>query len=165
MNFEELYDKYFSRVYNYIRYRVIAADMADDIVSLIFEKILAKQATFDPAKANIEVWIFTIARNTLMDHFRRQQVRGFLSISDMEDEIKDTESVEGAAENRDLGEKVLKAVARLTDKEKEIIALKFTMNMTNRVISDITGLGESNVGVILHRAMQKLKDLMGPEIL
>ncbi|MEI7529548.1 MAG: sigma-70 family RNA polymerase sigma factor [Elusimicrobiota bacterium] len=163
MSFEELYDKYFSRVYNYIRYRVIAPDMADDIVSLVFEKVLDKYAAFDPAKANIEVWLFTIARNTLMDHYRRAKIRGCLSISDMEETIQSPESVEKEVETKDLGERVLKAVARLSDKEREIIVLKFTMDMTNRDIAETMGLSESNIGVILFRAMKQLKELMRTE--
>ena len=59
--------------------------------------------------------------------------------------------------------RVLKAMTRLSDKERELIALKFTMNMTNRAIAETTGLGESNVGVILFRAMKTLKGLLGPE--
>ena len=163
MSFEELYDKYFSRIYNFILYRVLSPDMADDIVSLVFEKILDKYDAFDPAKANIEVWIFTIARNTLMDHFRRQKIRGYLSTSDMEDCIKSPESVEKTVENKDLGDRVLKAVAQLSEKERELIALKFTADMTNRAIAETTGLGESNVGVILYRAMHTLKGLLGQE--
>lgn len=165
MSFEELYDKYFSRVYNFILYRVISPDMADDIVSRVFEKILDKNAAFDPARANIEVWIFTIARNTLMDHYRRQKIRGYLSISGMEDCIKSPESVEKNAESKDLGDRLLKALAQIPEKERDIIALKFTADMTNRAIAEITGLGESNVGVMLFRAMRALKKLIGPEAL
>ncbi|MBU2572761.1 MAG: sigma-70 family RNA polymerase sigma factor [Elusimicrobia bacterium] len=166
MSFEELYEKYFSRIYSYILYRVISPDLADDMVSLVFEKILDKYAGFDPAKAVIiEAWIFAIARNTLNDHFRRKKILTWLSMSGMEDHIKSGESVENDAEKHELAGKVLKAVEQLSNQEREIIALKFTLAMTNRAIADTTGLGESNVGVILFRAMRKLKELLGPEAL
>lgn len=165
MRFEDLYDRYFGRIYNFILYRVISPDMADDIVSQVFEKILDKYASFDPAKADVEVWIFTIARNTLMDHFRRQKIRGSLSTSGMEEYIPSRESVEKEVESKDLGDRVLKALSRLSDKEREIVALKFTLEMPNRIISENTGLSESNVGVILFRAMKTLKALIGPEAL
>ncbi len=166
MSFEELYDKYFGRVYSYILYRVISSDVADDIVSLIFEKILHKHSSFDPAKATIiEAWIFTIARNTLSDYFRRKKILNWLSMSGMEDHIKSGESVENNAEKHEMADKVLKAVEQLSNQEREIIALKFTMDMTNRAIAGEMTLSESNVGVILFRAMRKLKELIGPEAL
>lgn len=166
MSFEELYDKYFSRVYSYILYRVVSPDIADDIVSLVFEKILDKYASYDPAKATIiEAWIFTIARNTLNDYFRRKKILSWLSLSGMEDNIKSEESLENNAEKNEMADKVLNAVEQLSDQEREIIALKFTMDMTNRAIAAEMTLGESNVGVILFRAMRKLKELIGPEAL
>ena len=62
MSFEELYDKYFSRIYNYILYRVSSPDMADDIVSRVFEKILDKYDDFDPAKADTYLASFAIKK-------------------------------------------------------------------------------------------------------
>jgi RNA polymerase sigma-70 factor (ECF subfamily) len=166
MSFEELYDKYFGRVYNYILYRVISPDIADDMVSLVFEKILHKYSSFDPAKATIaEAWIFAIARNTLNDYFRRKKILNWLSMSGMEDHIESGESLESDAEKHEVTAKVLKAVEQLSNPEREIIALKFTMDMTNRAIAGEMGLSESNVGVILFRAMRKIKELMEPEIL
>lgn len=163
MEFEELYERYFARVHNYIRYRVISLDAADDIVSAVFEKVLDKYGSFDPAKANIEVWLFTIARNTLNDHFRRRKVRGWLSISDREEDIPSGETPEEEARrNEDCG-RVLKAMSGLADQEREIVALRFTLGMGNNDIAALTGLSESNVGVIIFRALKKLKGILGPE--
>jgi RNA polymerase sigma-70 factor (ECF subfamily) len=163
MSFEEVYDKYFARIYNYIRYRVIERDAADDLVSAVFEKVLDKYGSFDPAKAPLEPWLFAIARNTLNDHFRRRKVRGWLSITDREENIASAESVEGAAQKSETDALLLAAVARLEDQERELIAMKFTLGLNNREIAGQTGLGESNVGVILFRAMKKLRELLGPE--
>jgi len=163
MEFEELYEKYFARVHNYIRYRVISLDAADDIVSSVFEKVLDGYADFDPARAPVEAWLFAIARNTLNDYFRRRKVRGWFSISDKEENIASGESVEREALKNEDGARVLGALARLSDQERELIAMRFTFNMSVRAIAAETGLSESNVGVIFFRAMKKLKELVGPE--
>jgi RNA polymerase sigma-70 factor (ECF subfamily) len=163
MSFEEVYDGYFARIYNYIRYRVIDRGATDDLVSAVFEKVLDKYDSFDPARAPLEPWLFAIARNTLNDHFRRRKVRGSLSITDREENIASAESVEGAAQKSETDALLLAAVARLEDQERELIAMKFTLGMTNRDIAAQAGLGESNVGVILFRAMKKLRELLGPE--
>ena len=163
MNFEEVYDKYFPRIYNYIRYRVLARDAGDDLVSAVFEKVLDKFASFDPEKAPLEPWLFAIARNTLNDYYRRRKVRGWFSITDREENIASDESVEGAAERSEENAQLLAALKGLTEQERELIAMKFTLEQTNRDIAAQIGLGESNVGVILFRAMKKLKEALGPE--
>ena len=80
-----------------------------------------------------------------------------------EDDIVSAESVEGSACRNEANALLLSALAELTDIERELIAMKFTLDMTNRDIAAGTGLGESNVGVILFRAMRKLREILGPE--
>jgi len=165
MSFEELYDKYFARIYNYLRYRLIEREAADDLVSVVFEKVLDKYDSFDPARYGLEPWLFAIARNTLNDYFRRRKVRGWLSIAGREENIASAESVEGAAQRSEENALLLGALAGLSEQERELIAMKFTLEMTNRDIAAETGLGESNVAVILFRAMKKLREILGAESL
>ena len=165
MSFEELYDKYYARIYNYLRYRLIDRGAADDLVSVVFEKVLHKYDSFDPARYGLEPWLFAIARNTLNDYFRRRKVRGWFTISGREEDIAGAGSAEDAAERSEENAMLLAALARLTEQERELIAMKFTLEMTNRDIAAETGLGESNVAVILFRAMKKLRELLGPESL
>lgn len=165
MSFEELYDKYFARIYNYLRYRLIERAAADDLVQVVFEKVLDKYDSFDPGRHGLEPWLFAIARNTLNDYFRRKKVRGWLTISDREESLASADSVEGAAQRSEENALLLAALARLSEVERELVAMKFTLEMTNRDIAAETGLGESNVAVILFRAMKKLRGILGPESL
>ncbi len=164
MQFEEVYDRYFDRIYNYIRYRVFARDAADDLVSEVFEKVLDKFDSFDPAVAPLEPWLYAIARNTLTDYFRRRAARGTLSITEREENISSGESVEGAALKGEENARLLAAVSQLSEAERELIAMKFSLGLNNREIAAQTGLGESNVGVTLFRAMGKLRDKLGKDI-
>jgi RNA polymerase sigma-70 factor (ECF subfamily) len=163
MDFEEVYDKYFARIYNYIRYRVLARDAADDLVAVVFEKVLGKFDSFDPARAPLEPWLFAIARNTLNDYFRRRKILAWLPLGDREESLASGESVEGAAQKSEENARLLAALAKLSGQERELIAMKFTLGQTNREIAAQTSLGESNVGIILFRAMKKLKAELGPE--
>ncbi len=162
MGFEELYDKYFQRVYNYVRYRVLARDAADDLVSAVFEKVLDKFGAFDRGKP-VEPWLFAIARNTLSDYYRRRAVRGGLSIDGYEERIASGESVEREAERNEENALLLAAMSGLSESERELIALKYALGLSAREMAEQTGLTESNVGVTLFRAMRKLRDRLGPE--
>jgi RNA polymerase sigma-70 factor (ECF subfamily) len=63
---------------------------------------------------------------------------------------------EAAEHDADLA-KLGRLTAQLTERERELIALKYGGDISNRLIAKLTGLSESNVGVILHRAVQTLK--------
>jgi len=135
MSFEELYDKYFARIYNYLRYRLIARDAADDLAEAVFEKVLDKYGTFDPGRHGLEPWLFAIARNTLNDYFRRKKVRGWLTLGGREESLVSPESVEGAAQRSEENALLLAALARLPEQERDLIAMKFTLEMNNREIA------------------------------
>ncbi len=66
--FADLYDHYFPRVYNYIRYHVRDAETADDITAQVFERALIKISSYRPERASFADWLFAIARNAVRDH-------------------------------------------------------------------------------------------------
>ena len=60
--FAALYDHYFSRVYNYVRYRLQDADASDDVTAQVFERALNNIGSYRPDKAPFSAWLFAIAR-------------------------------------------------------------------------------------------------------
>ncbi|MHB8158863.1 MAG: RNA polymerase sigma factor, partial [Desulfocucumaceae bacterium] len=71
--FEELFDHYFPRVYNYVRCRVGNSDVADDLTSHILERIYFKLDTYRPEYGIFAPWLFTIAQYTVTDYYRKQK--------------------------------------------------------------------------------------------
>lgn len=158
--FERVYEFYFARVYNYARYRVLDADTADDLTSEIFETVLAKLHSYDPKRGPFAPWLFGIARNTVNYHLRRQKFRQWLSLEHFQHLAgKEPAPVDLAIKN-ETHRQLLEAVSQLDGRERELIALKFTAGLTNRMISDVTGLKESHVAVVLHRAVKRIRTLM-----
>lgn len=155
--FAALYDHYFSRVYNYARYRLPDAETADDVTAQIFERVLLHIDSYRPEKAPFAAWLFAIARNAVNDCLRRQQRQRWLSL-DLLGHWRSAEPQPGdiVAEN-ELQAELLAAVAHLSSRERDLIGLKFAAGLTNRRIAELTGLSESNVGIILYRAMQRLR--------
>jgi RNA polymerase sigma-70 factor (ECF subfamily) len=155
--FAAVYDHYFSRVYNYARYRVIDPIAADDLTSEVFERVLSKLHTYRPDRGPFAAWLFGIARNTVNGWLRRQRRRQWLSLDAIRDRPgTDPDPGELAARSESHRE-LLEAVRRLPDRDRELIALKFTSGLTNRAIAAITGLKENHVAVILHRAVQRIR--------
>jgi RNA polymerase sigma-70 factor (ECF subfamily) len=78
--FGALYDRYFPRVYNYVRFRVPNAAAADDLTATIFVRALDRLHTYCPDKAPFGAWLFRIAHNAVVDHYRARGRRAAVSL-------------------------------------------------------------------------------------
>jgi RNA polymerase sigma-70 factor (ECF subfamily) len=155
--FAALYDHYFSRVYNYVRYRLQDADTADDITAQVFERALSSLGSYRPEKAPFSAWLFAIARNAINDYLRLQKRRRWLSLELLGNWSSSEPQPGDIVSDHELQDELLAAVARLGSRERDLIGLKFAGGLTNRRIAELTGLSENNVGIILYRAMQRLR--------
>ena len=77
-SFAVLYEQFMPKVYRYISFRIRDENMAQDLTSTVFEKALTKFSGFNPQKASFSTWIFTIARNTVIDHYRTYKKNEYL---------------------------------------------------------------------------------------
>ncbi len=157
-SFGQMYDAYFSRIYGYIRMRVGDAATADDITGAVFEKALLKMSSYDPQEGDFAPWLFGIARNAVNDHYRRLSLWKFTGLDlfeNMAGKDPSPDKIAGANEDR---EKLLSALAQLDKRERDILAMKFASGMKNRDIATATGLGESNIAVIIFRALKQLNE-------
>lgn len=158
--FTELYNNYFPRIYNYVHYRISDFHAADDIISQIFEKVFFRFNYYQSEKASFSTWLFTIARNTIIDYYRCQTRTHFTSM-EITSELIDSEPDPGdIVAFNEIQQKLVKALSSLTQRERDIIALKFWSGVSNRDIARLTGISESNTGVILYRAMQRLRIIL-----
>ena len=158
--FENAYEKYFSSIYNYVRYRIWDPAVTDDLTSITFHKALDRFPSFDPSRAAFSTWLFAIARNTVNDHLRAKRRRKILLFGwwlERANEEPDPESVLIVNEQRD---QLLGAIALLSERERDFLGLKYAGGKTNRAIAAMTGQSESNVGVVVHRAISKLRSRM-----
>ena len=71
IDLDRIYTEYSGKVMGYIRARIRSSAEAEDLHSEVFEKVLKKIGEFDPSKASLNTWIFTITRNTVIDYFRK----------------------------------------------------------------------------------------------
>ncbi len=159
-NFTEFYNEYFPRIYNYVYYRVNDPHDADDITSLIFFKLFEKRSYYNSDKAPIFAWVFSIARNTVTDYYRQRARCTATSLEIAEDLIDSGLTPDEIVASNEMRRHLHKALASLSDRERDIIALKFWSGITNREIAKIIGLSESNIGVTLYRAMRRLRHIM-----
>lgn len=153
-DFEALYQTELPRVYNFFRYRVGDGALAEDLTSETFEKAWRGRDRYRKDLAAFSTWLFAIARRVAVDYYRRQRVD--VSLDDVA-EWPTHELTEDVAQQQADFERLSVLLARFEDRDRELVALKYGAGLTNRTIAGLTGLSESNVGTILHRAVQKLR--------
>ncbi len=159
MDFANLYRQLFKPVFAYVLCRVGDRPLAEDLCAAAWRKAYEKQHLFNAEKGTFRQWIFSIARNEINMHRRLYYVRKFLSLAGWEQERQPVPLPEREEDNARL----LQAVMRLNARERELVALKFYSGLNNRQIAAQTGLGESNVGTALWRAVAKLRKEMKDE--
>jgi RNA polymerase sigma-70 factor, ECF subfamily len=160
-SFGRLYEQFLPRIFQYVSYRIGDRNTSEDITSDIFSKALTKFDKFDARKAAFSTWIFSIARNTLIDYYRSNS-RAFKLQEDNDAETDPSPvSTEEEVSRTEEIQKLHQCILKLKPSEQELISLKFSSEFTNREIARLTGLSESNVGVILCRAVRKLRDEFG----
>ncbi|MGD8399581.1 MAG: RNA polymerase sigma factor [Bacillota bacterium] len=159
-----LYEQYFPKVYNYFRYRLRDASLSDDLTARVFLKVVEHFPNYAPEKSSFSTWLFTIARNTLTDYYRtdgKHQPVPLEAADPVADGATDQETFILWQEERDI---LLAAVFRLKEREREIIALKFAVGLTNVAIARLTDLSESHVGVIVYRALARLREILADNL-
>lgn len=158
--FVMLYDRYFPRVYNYLRARTGDPHLADDLTAQTFESVLRNITTYRPEKAPFSTWLFAIARNALNDHLRAARRRQWLSLEALNFQPSDRSNLEEHYIQNESRQALSEALGRLGERERDLVAMKFLAGLNNRQIAGLSGLSESNVGVILYRAMHRLRALL-----
>jgi RNA polymerase sigma-70 factor (ECF subfamily) len=158
--FVMLYDRYFPRVYNYLRARTGDPHLADDLTAQTFENVLRNIASYRPEKAPFSSWLFAIARNALNDHLRAARRRQWFSLDALRYQPADRSDLEGRYIQAESRQALAQALEQLGERERDLVALKFLAGLNNRQIAGLSGLSESNVGVILFRAMHRLRSLL-----
>lgn len=142
------------RVYNFLRYRLGSETLAEDLTSITFEKAWRHRHRYRRDLAKFSTWLLTIARNVAVDHRRTAPNHAPL-------EAAGNETAAGTPEEeavlRSNFARLSALLAGLGDRERELLALKYGAGATNRAIARVTGLSESNVGTILHRAVATLR--------
>ncbi len=155
IDWDETYRQELPRVLSYFRFRVGDLATAEDLTSSTFEKAWRARHRYRRDLAAFSTWLMTIARNVAVDHYRQR--RDFVPLEAAAD-LPAGENPEQEAERRSDVAQLVRLLERLPERERELLALKYGADLTNRAIARLTGLSESNVGTILHRTIQGLRE-------
>lgn len=144
------------RVYAYVAYRIGEGPEAEDVVSATFERAVRYRSTYEQTRGEPITWLLAIARRCLAD-----------ALAARENTLPDTRDRPGPDNLEEDALRrltVQRALQRLSDRERELIALRYGADLTARRIGEVLGLKTNAVEVALHRALGRLRTLLEAEI-
>ena len=153
-SFARVYDEHVWLVYGFLAYRCGSREEAEDLTQLTFERALRAWDRFDEARASPATWLTAIARNALIDHYRKDRSGHEEPIAD-EDALGHDHLPESSL---GLEPDLEAALAQLGDRERELIALRYGADLTTAQIAEMTDLSVANVQQILSRTLRALRD-------
>jgi len=157
--FSQLYDEYIDRVYRFVLFKVSNESMAQDITSETFTR-LWKEISLDREVKNPSGFLFTIARNLVIDHYRGKDQNPV--ILDNLDIIQDTNQdiAKMAVQNDDM-RIIVKALEQLKDEYRIAVSLYYIEQEPISDVAKALGKSQSTARVIIHRGMKQLKEILG----
>lgn len=153
--FARVYDENVWGVYGYLAYRVSSPADAEDLTQLTFERALKAWNRFDARRASVTTWLLAIARNLLIDHYRRDRSQRHDPIG--VDEPDDAALGHLEPEPHGVSPDLAAALGQLSRRDREIVALRFGGDLTGPEIAELTGLSLVNVQQILSRSLRRLR--------
>lgn len=151
-DFAAVYAENVHRIYGFVAYRVRSEVEAEDLTQTVFEKAYRAWRRFDPQRSAPSTWLLSIARNVLIDHFRRRR-----------EELMGDESVvavidaSAGFDATTVSPELAAALAALPPREQTVLALRFGADLTGKEIAEVVGLSTDNVHQILSRSLRGLR--------
>lgn len=151
-----VYRDHVDAVFGFFAYSV-GRQTAEDLTATAFERVIRHWGRYDSKRATERTWILAIARNTLIDHFRRQSHRGATSLDEhpliMESLVEQDDPLGRALADDAFHQRL----AGLKDREREVLALRFGGDLSGAEIAEALELSEANVHQIISRSLKKLR--------
>jgi RNA polymerase sigma-70 factor (ECF subfamily) len=152
-----IYEAFFDPVYQFIRWRVDDAHLAEDLTSDVFIKFLSALQSPNAPRHSVRGWLFRVARNALYDHYNRPVTNG-----DLDEELPAPPEEDAEAQlmhTLDV-ERVQRALRMLATDQQEVLVLRFGQMMNLQDTAESMGKSVSAVKSLQFRAIDTLRRLL-----
>lgn len=156
--FSEIYKLFFKKIYRYCKFNLKNQDEAQDVCQETFMKAWRSIKNFNTDNENwsIQAFLFTIARNLIIDRARAKKELPIADYENIESFENLYEHVDRVAEMKTVQE----ALSKLEEEERQIIILRYFEEMNSREVSKILGIKDGALRVRQYRILQKLKTIL-----
>jgi len=162
--FADLYRLYEPQLSRYVAFRVTGTQDAEDITNTIFEKAFAAIGRYQPSPAQFSTWLYTIAQNTIIDHYRKRRLPQVDDAEALLFAVTDPdEGPEGSVLADERRRFLQQAVMQLTPEQRQVVGCRFFFNLPVHEIAQMMGKTEGAVKALQFRALERLRRVLAPE--
>ena len=156
--FATLFSEHYLKVYKYARFQVNDDMTAEDLTAEIFERAYRHLESYDPARSAFSTWIGNIAHNWIVNYFEKQQSKKKVEVDqDLENLATNEALPESQVITQQDVERLVICLDTLSERDRQIMAMRFWLTIRNKEIAEILGIKERSVSVILLRALERLR--------
>ena len=164
-SFGELYERFFDQIYRYVSFKTGSPSEAEDITGEVFVRMLESIHKFKWQGHPFSSWLFRIAHNLVVDHFRRNGKRNVVSLDNTTINVEAVAvDVDNHIDTEMSMDEVRKAMVGLTGLQKEVISLRFAAGLSVAETAEAVGKKENAVKALQHAGLKKLRRLLNPEL-
>lgn len=156
--FEQLYEVHFDRIYRYMMIKLRNQMDAEDLTQQVFLKALRSISTYRWKGVPFSSWLFRIANNQVIDHYRKKNKENTLPLD--ERTISSTDDPVLLTEQRLRIEQLAVACEYLTEAQREVISLRFAGGLSVAETSGAMGKSNGAIKVLQHEALVKLRRIL-----
>lgn len=161
--FHRLYDEYHQDVFQFLMYLVKNRELAEDLMHEVYVRVLKSFHRFE-GKSSEKTWLFSIAKNVAIDHFRKQSVRKkhLFDFYDWEKDVfvSNESSPDEQLEWNDEMKNIVVALDSCTADQKMVVVMRYLQQLSITETAAILGWTEAKVKTTQHRAIHKLRDVL-----
>jgi RNA polymerase sigma-70 factor, ECF subfamily len=158
--FSQLYERYVTRIYNYIYYRTGNPHEAEDLTSRVFHRALHHISHYDNRGVPFSAWLYRISHNLVANWHRDNSRRKEVPLEDYTQQPFRSQAPEASIVAHQEMEGLLKAIRRLPPDRQQLLILKFVEGMSNAEVATIMMRSEGAIKSLYHRTLISLRDEM-----
>ena len=157
----ELYDQYAPLIYAYLYRRVHDAQLAEDLTSEVFVRVLQAIQSGQFWHTSFRGWLYRIAHNLVVDHYRKQPPVPMLALD--EQLVAAQDDPDSALTEQLSHQRLLAAISQLTSDQQQVLVLRFGEQLTAREVAEVMGKSVGAVEALQHRALAALRRILKEE--
>lgn len=159
----EIYDRYEAKIYSYIYRRTGEPSLAEDLTSQVFLKMLEAIRKQKAWHSSFSGWLYRIAHNLVVDHYRRRDRKQQVPIDDMPVLPDENDNPLRAAERQLDAERLRSAIMRLTSEQAEVVSLRFIEGYSINEVAQLMDKTEGAIKALQYRAVSTLRQFLENE--
>jgi RNA polymerase sigma-70 factor (ECF subfamily) len=158
-----LYERYVTKIYNYMYYRVGNHYDAEDLTARTFYRAMNHIAEYTPRGAPFSAWLYRIAHNLMANWHRDRQRHQIVPLEDAVLRAEHAEEPHQISEREDEKHHLLTAIRGLPEDRQQLLILKFVEGLSNIEIGEIMERSEGAIKSLYYRTLVSLRDVLDEE--